>query len=349
MRDKKCYAFHRGDLVMASVSYLKLHSPQDVKRILRHCDMDYRLKDNHANLDIDKSKTIENGQSFDFPTACSRYDDRIKELDSVEGANKRKDRVTAFSLEIPIPLGISDEESYAEDICELVENAVGSENVVCEYLHLDEIHDYVDSKTKEDRTSLAHLHIIVVPEVDGKLNGKEFSSRKNMKAMNAAIDKMTREKYNVPFLTGDFDKSKSEKSVEELKNDSRIAEMQRDLEKEYKSRASELENEYAQKRREIEEREEAVNKKVEKVKEKWNECKEFAIKHNKHVDKLKEKEAALADKEKELAERKNDLDLRELHIEDEIRKRANEMINRKKTEENEFLSKNSHRELPFPY
>lgn len=334
---------------MASIDFMKFHLPQDVKRTLRHCDRDYRLKDNHANPDIDKSRTFLNGQSFDYPTACSRYDDRIEELDSVEGANKRKDRVTAFSLDIPIVHGISDEESYADDICDIIENAVGPENVVCEYLHLDEIHDYIDSKTGEKKTSLAHLHIIVVPEIDGKLNGKAFSSRKNMKALNAAVDKMTREKYNVPFLTGNFDKTKSVKSVEELKNDSRIAEMQKNLEKEYKSRTSELENEYAQKRREIEEREAAVNKRAEIVKEKWNECKEFAIKHNKRVDKLKEKEAALADKENELNERKKALDLRELRIEEEIRKRANEMIIREKAKEDEFLSKNNHRELPFPY
>ena len=283
---------------MASIDFMKLHLPQDVKRTLRHCDRDYRLKDNHANPDIDKSRTFLNGQSFDYPTACKRYDDRIEELDSVEGANKRKDRVTAFSLDIPIVHGISDEESYADDICDIIENAVGSENVVCEYVHFDEIHDYIDSETGEKKTSLAHLHIIVVPEIDGKLNGKAFSSRKNMKALNAAVDKMTREKYNVPFLTGNFYKTKSVKSVEELKNDSRIAEMQKNLEKEYKSRtyelenkyksrASKLENEYAQKQREIEEREAAVNRKIDKVKEKMKECgekmkecEEFAIKHN---------------------------------------------------------------------
>lgn len=110
-----------------------------------------------------------------------------------------------------------------------------------------------------------------------------------------------------------------------------------------------LENEYAQKQREIEEREAAVNRKIDKVKEKMKECEEFAIKHNRRLDKLKEREAALADKENELNERKEALDLRELHIEEEIRKRANEMIIREKVKEDEFSSKNNHRELPFSY
>ena len=54
----------------------------------------------------------------------------------------------------------------------------------------------------------------VIPEIDGKLNGKQFSSKTSMKSLNKAIDKLAKDKYKVPFLAGI---EARKRSVEELK------------------------------------------------------------------------------------------------------------------------------------
>ena len=49
---------------MASVNFKKLKG-NDVKAMLRHCDSAERLKHNHKNQDIDKSRT-KNNINFKF-------------------------------------------------------------------------------------------------------------------------------------------------------------------------------------------------------------------------------------------------------------------------------------------
>lgn len=100
---------------MASVDFLKIHLAVEMKKLLRHCDKDKRLEDNHRNKQIDKDRTHLNQQQFSYEEACKRYDDRIAELDRKPNANKRKDRVTAFGLEIPVPLGFDRLTSQQKD------------------------------------------------------------------------------------------------------------------------------------------------------------------------------------------------------------------------------------------
>ena len=45
---------------MASVNFMKCKSAGEVKAMLRHCDKEERLKHNHSNKEIDKTKTMDN-------------------------------------------------------------------------------------------------------------------------------------------------------------------------------------------------------------------------------------------------------------------------------------------------
>lgn len=233
---------------MASVNFEKIKSPQEVKAMLRHCDKDERMKHNHSNEQINKDLTHNNFQTkVTYAEAYDRFDKRMAYLDSLEGANVRKDRVVCFGLSIPCPVGIPPEreEEFFKKVVMCIAEQYGGENIVSAYFHRDEKHTYSDTETKKQRESLNHAHIYVIPEIAGKLNGKEFSSKKNMLKLNKTIHKMCQDTFGIDFMDGS--KTKSTKSVETLKRQSKEIELQQSIE-DYKKRAMELN-----------EREEALN------------------------------------------------------------------------------------------
>lgn len=77
--------------------------------------------------------------------------------------------------------------------------------------------------------SRAHMQCYVVPEHNGKLNGKWFSNKSNMIKLNNAIHKMAQEQFNVMFMDGS--KKKSRKTVEQLKSESTYLKVQKELDK----------------------------------------------------------------------------------------------------------------------
>lgn len=201
---------------MASIDFKKIKTAGEVKAMLRHSDSEERLKHGHSNEDIDKALTENNVNytKLTYRQSCERYDKRIKFLDEQPGANKRSDRVTAFGLNIPCCEGMTQEEAkrFFNDICKTFQDEFGGKNVISAIAHFDEVHSYVDhGELKESRP---HLHFYVVPEVDGKLNGKKFSAKKRMIELNQKIDTLAREKYNKKFLTHEAPRKRS---VEELK------------------------------------------------------------------------------------------------------------------------------------
>lgn len=215
---------------MASVNFEKLKTPQQVKAMLRHCDGEERMEANHSNIDIDKSKTSGNMQGdMDYAAACQRYDERIACLDAKPGANRRKDRVTCFGLNVPAPKDLKpeDEKAFFLAVIEIIINQYGEDNIVQYYMHQDEKHEYIHTETGERCMSRSHLQCYVVPEHNGKLNGKWFSSRANMVKLNNAIHRMAQEQFGVMFMDGS--KRKSRKTVEQLKNESAYLEVQQEL------------------------------------------------------------------------------------------------------------------------
>ncbi|MCH5204511.1 MAG: plasmid recombination protein [Oscillospiraceae bacterium] len=216
---------------MASVDFQKLKSPQEVKAMLRHSDKEERKRHEHSNKQINKAFTDFNIQlNLTYEQSCERYDKLIEYLDSQEGANKKKDRVLCFGLEIPCPAEINtpkDENRFFKRVIELIAKQYGASNIIAAYFHRDEKHTYRDKDTHEWRESLNHGHVYVVPNVNGKLNGKAFSSLRNINKINEAVHLMCQQEFGVDFMNGT--KKKSRSSVEQLKNQSREIEQQEKL------------------------------------------------------------------------------------------------------------------------
>lgn len=214
---------------MASCDWKKFKGGTEAKAVFAHCESDERLTREHSNTDINKARTHLN-MAFDafedgYAGVCKAYDGYIEALDANPKQNKRKDRVTCVGLEIPAPDGMSDDmaREWCVDAYEAVRERLG-DTVLGGVAHFDEIHDYRDPETKEVRTSRPHLHIYAVPDIGGKLNAKQYTARRQMVGMNAAIEAMTAAKYpGFKFQNGT--KKKSKKSVEALKNDSERAEI----------------------------------------------------------------------------------------------------------------------------
>lgn len=216
---------------MASVDFEKIKTAIEAKAKFRHCDKEQRTTSEHSNPDINKSVTSKNLQlKGDYKQTCKHYDERIKELDTTTNKNKRSDRVTCMGLCIPAPADL-DEDKYTDwfnKVLQVTKRMYGADNLIQAYVHKDEVHDYLNPTTGNLNTSRVHMHLFFIPEHEGQLNGKWFSSRKNMIALNNQIQEMSERAFGVKFMDGS--KRKSRKTVEELKNESQFAELMSDIE-----------------------------------------------------------------------------------------------------------------------
>lgn len=218
---------------MASVQFDggKLHGASEAKAMMRHADMQERLEHTHSNKDIDKSLTVLNSDLHDlsYREMCDLYDQRMQQYQKNSKRAIRKDAVTLYDAIITIPEQLP--EVLADDWFRDVENIINRHydaNVVLDIkIHRDEVHDYTDPGSKERVTSRIHGHVFMFPEVDNKLNAKQFSSRQNMMSLNRRIDKMTRSLYSCAFMTGKLAKDRDFQSVEQLKRASDNADLER--------------------------------------------------------------------------------------------------------------------------
>lgn len=201
----------------------KIKNMRMFKGLIRHCAPDTRYGDNQKNEHVDKSKAGLN-QSFHGTTYADRIErlqNRLKALESTN-TNKRKDRVFAYSIEIAAPaeLKLDQAKLWFRDVVVRMTQMYGYKdfgNLIYADLHCDEVHDYI-GPNNEKRTSRIHAHLCFVPEKDGSLNAKWFSSKSNMQRANQIIDEMCRENGYGTFLTGA--KTRSRKTVSELKVES---------------------------------------------------------------------------------------------------------------------------------
>lgn len=232
---------------MASVNFEKFKSVTQTKAVMRHCDREERIKTkHHSNDSINVQATERNTQirNRDYNATCQRFDERLAFLDKQPGANKRKDRVVCFGLNIPAPNGMDTKTAseWFNKAYKAICMQYGKQNVMNVYTHRDEQHEYIDSESNERRMSREHMHVIIIPEHDGKLNGKWFSSRRNMMRLNNTLHEMTENDYGLPFMDGS--KKKSSKSVEALKRRSealQAEEQVKALEERVKALESEIE------------------------------------------------------------------------------------------------------------
>ena len=215
------------------------------QNLLKHCDQEFRqeLNKQHHNKDIDPSKSYLN-QNFTGMSYEESRDKWYKRLDELEGRMEketgrsvRKDCVELTSLEMAVPNGMTDEQArqFFQDFYDLCVKKFGKENIISANSHFDEIHEYEDASDGEIKISRPHIHIQIVPEVDGRLCNKEFSSLKNISELNQEVSDLCWQRYHLRFNTGERVRKKT---VERLKRESEYV-----TELEKQKEAADIENE----------------------------------------------------------------------------------------------------------
>ena len=213
---------------MAAVQWSggKCKGAVEAKANLRHNDKDERLTHEHENADIDLAKTKDNFsyRGLSYRQKCRAYDERLASVEQGRMSSGKNARVTMQSLVVYAPKDISPDKikPWFMDVGRIIEARYG-ENFIDMDVHADEVHDYIDPSTGEVVSSRVHGHAALIPVVDGKLNGKKFSDKKNIVSLNNAIHEMSIDKYGVLFMDGTMKnspKKRRTKTVEELKTDS---------------------------------------------------------------------------------------------------------------------------------
>ena len=228
---------------MASVSCdNSKHSKQQV--IDRDIAHEYRMHNTYTNKDIDTSRSHLN-QYFganDGKEARQRFRERLAECDLAHPPLRiRKDRKTAFAPIVYAPReNMKDEDvrlffaRMYDEMCDLF----GKENVIYGVAHFDEIHNYIDPETKNERVSRAHLKVCIIPNTDDmSFVPPKFKKGVNMDAfyrrecfqpnmLNELADEICMELFKFKYRDGTGKKSK--KTVETLKEESKAAKEQQE-------------------------------------------------------------------------------------------------------------------------
>lgn len=216
----------------------KYKGASEVKAHMRHNDIspERRAIAQKGNKHIDPKKSKYNYSIFglSYEECAAKYDARIKELDENGNTNKRKDRVTMLSIEIPVPADLPHEKykDWFKRVADILIKRYTKKNLIEAMVHEDEVHQFRHPETERLVWSRVHGHFLVIPEINGKLNAKQLTLRKNMKSLNREVDDMTRAEFGCAFMDGS--KKKSWKTVEQLKQESEYAELFFQMDKEEK-------------------------------------------------------------------------------------------------------------------
>lgn len=223
---------------MASVDWQKA-TIQKVGAMIKHNGKQERLKINHSNMEIDKSKSNLNIYigADDYKPMVEKVKARIKEVDALYPPMRvRKDRITCIMLETPVPKIIEQQgkaEQFLRDAHKVIENFFGKENVGGSVCHFDEVHTYNNSKDGKKIESLIHAHTICCAYAEWTeknkksneiikrkgINGKHCETRQRLNALNKAMNDMCLNNYGIPYNTGE---KPQKKSVERLKEESAL-------------------------------------------------------------------------------------------------------------------------------
>lgn len=217
---------------MSSLNLAKIKQ-HELKALLRHCDKNERLKVEHSNEEINKEMTWKNAQFCgSYEEVCNYFDDILRELDSKPKANTRYDRVVAYAIEgtLPEPDEEKDTQKQRDAWIAGIEKVIKREYpemvVLAKYIHYDEVHEYINPENGERVFSRPHVHMYVMPVIEGRLNGKKFFQHKtSLIQLHRQIDDLTRSIYG--FSYGNGTKKKSFDSVEHLKYESKKAELEK--------------------------------------------------------------------------------------------------------------------------
>lgn len=200
----------------------KSKSLQHAKAMFRHDDPEQRKEHEHTNPHVGAS-SAENNFNFrgrDYAGMCRAYDKRMSEIDQGKGGTGKNARVVMQSVILYPPAGLTDEVDmvrWFKRAGEILQGKYG-DNLIELSAHFDEQHEYRDEAGQLVR-SRPHAHANLVPEVGGKLNAKQFSSRARMVELNNELQEMSIREFNTPMMDGS--KAKGGRPVEQLKAESR--------------------------------------------------------------------------------------------------------------------------------
>lgn len=196
----------------------KCKSLQKVKAWFRHNDKDRREEGQHTNPHIDKSKTKDNFtyRGLSYKQMCEVFDGLLASVDVGRESTGKNARVLLQTVILYPPKGLTrtQEVDWFMEAGKVLEARYGK-NLIEIQFDMDEEHEYIDKATGEKVMSRNHGHARLFPEVNGKLNAKEFSSRAEIKALNHALDVMSVQKFGVHMMDGTGKKGGT--SVEALK------------------------------------------------------------------------------------------------------------------------------------
>lgn len=313
---------------MASVDWKKA-TTQKASAMIKHNGKMERIKNGHANIHIDKSKSHLNmyiGAS-DYRLMYDKVKARIDEVDKLYPPKKDmgSKRITCILLETPVPEAVENQGKAKEfllDAHKVIEEFFGKENVGGSVCHFDEQHKYLDSKTGEEKKSLIHMHTLccayaewtdtkkdkktgkIIAKTERKgINGKNCETLARLHALNDKMHKMCVEKYGVDYNTYE---TPQRKSVERLKNESELKQETLQLQAEHKAIQDSV-MEYAPPQKNFLETNKAYEERS-KVYQEMQLIKEKEVSQQRLQAELQAREQAIRQQEEDYEKRKRTLD-----------------------------------------
>lgn len=219
---------------MASVNWQKMTKQKICSFGMKaHMETDERKKREHANMDIDKTKSNENYSlgSSSWNEAVKSLNERNEAVDEVLPPKRvRKDRVYGISLEYTCPRVLTEQgrsDEFFAKAHEFMEEYFGKENIHGTFVHKDEVHPYVTIGGLI-MMSCEHAHVLVSPYVEGKgINGSLFETRAKLRDFNDKFHAMVLREFGIEYNTHE---TPGHKTVEELKKMETIERLEREIE-----------------------------------------------------------------------------------------------------------------------
>jgi len=217
---------------MAAVNWHKA-TALECDHLIVHFDKNERLNHMHDNPHIDKSRTYLN-YDMDKPyiESLKVLKKKVEEFDKIKPPLKKfgySKRIIAIELETPCPDNISKlykgaEDDFFKTIYKCEKMFFGENVVMYGGVHKDEVHWYVNPKTKEMNLSKVHLHTLIIPyEEELGVNGRNFATRQKYIKFNHYVDKAIFNQFHVHL--NNFVGKNNWGNVESLKRESKTIEL----------------------------------------------------------------------------------------------------------------------------
>lgn len=197
---------------MASIN-LEKYTMKEIGGLGVHFDQSKRVTLKHSNEHINKELTKHNYtiNTNSFQESKERMQQRTKDVDErIPPKRIKADRVVCDMCYIPCPHEIENKELFFQKSYEFLVDHIGSENVHGGFVHVDEVHEYRDSRIKDEndhqaiKISMQHMHVMISPYTAEKgINSKAFNSRERFRYLQKEFDLMVYKEFGIHYNTKD--------------------------------------------------------------------------------------------------------------------------------------------------